>query len=79
MSNDYAKGFKEGFVVGLEEGKKLWPSATKENNRSVYGMTGAVGSTSTVEYPMGMNGPSDYSFYGPFGSIMSNGLDDYSR
>ena len=23
MSNDYAKGFKEGFAAGLEEGKKL--------------------------------------------------------
>ncbi len=79
MSNDYAKGFKDGFAVGLEEGKKLWPAATKENGRSVCDRTGAVGSTSTVEYPIGMNGPSDYSFYGPFGSIMSNGLDDYSR
>ena len=31
MSNDYAKGFKDGFAAGLEEGKKLsspkpsWP------------------------------------------------------
>lgn len=25
MSNDYAKGFKEGFAAGLEEGKKLNP------------------------------------------------------
>ncbi len=23
MSNDYAKGFKDGFAAGLEEGKKL--------------------------------------------------------
>lgn len=25
MSEDYAKGFKEGFAAGLEEGKKLAP------------------------------------------------------
>jgi hypothetical protein len=25
MSNDYAKGFKDGFAAGLEEGKKLAP------------------------------------------------------
>lgn len=25
MSDDYQKGFKDGFAVGLEEGKKLTP------------------------------------------------------
>jgi len=25
MSNDYAKGFKDGFAAGLEEGKRLVP------------------------------------------------------
>lgn len=28
MSNDYAKGFKDGFAAGLEEGKKLAPKDT---------------------------------------------------
>ena len=28
MSDDYAKGFKDGFAAGLEEGKKLVPKDT---------------------------------------------------
>lgn len=28
MSEDYAKGFKDGFAAGLEEGKKLAPRDT---------------------------------------------------
>jgi len=28
MSEDYAKGFKDGFAAGLEEGKKLVPRDT---------------------------------------------------
>jgi hypothetical protein len=29
MSDDYAKGFKDGFAAGLEEGKKLAPKTTR--------------------------------------------------
>jgi len=29
MSDDYAKGFKDGFAVGLEEGKRLAPKTTR--------------------------------------------------
>lgn len=33
MSNDYAKGFKDGFAAGLEEGKKLAPVISKNPTR----------------------------------------------
>ena len=29
MSDDYAKGFKDGFAAGLEEGKRLAPKTTR--------------------------------------------------
>lgn len=33
MSDDYAKGFKDGFAAGLEEGKKLAPVISKNPTR----------------------------------------------
>jgi hypothetical protein len=40
MSNDYAKGFKDGFAAGLEEGKKL--ATPKPNlNDFVFGSSTA--------------------------------------
>jgi hypothetical protein len=41
MSNDYAKGFKEGFAAGLEEGKKLSsPKITSIGSLSACGVCG---------------------------------------
>ena len=41
MSNDYAKGFKEGFAAGLEEGKKLSaPKITSIGSVSACGVCG---------------------------------------
>ena len=55
MSDEYAKGFKEGFAAGLEEGKKLsmsqvgWPSwptyppITCGGSTQIYGAVGSAG------------------------------------
>lgn len=52
MSEDYKKGFKDGFAAGLEEGKKLsmpqvgWPTyppITCGGSTPIYGAVGSAG------------------------------------
>jgi hypothetical protein len=43
MSNDYAKGFKEGFAAGLEEGKKLATPRPSWPDIGTISIAGAVG------------------------------------
>lgn len=50
MSEDYAKGFKDGFAAGLEEGKKLTPVVSKDPTRLddyVFGQPGYLGLPNT--------------------------------
>ena len=50
MSEEYARGFKDGFAAGLEEGKKLTPVVSKDPTRLddyVFGQPGYLGMPNT--------------------------------
>lgn len=48
MSNDYQKGFKDGFVAGLEEGKKLVTKQTRLDDY-IFGQPGYLGTSNTCQ------------------------------
>lgn len=47
MSEDYAKGFKDGFAAGLEEGKKLTPKTQPKLDDYVFGQPDYLGMQNT--------------------------------
>lgn len=63
MSDDYQKGFKDGFAVGLEEGKKLVPKPTRLDDY-LFGQPGYLGNPGTCQV-CGRSGVAGYVCYDP--------------
>lgn len=65
MSEDYAKGFKEGFAAGLEEGKKLAPKQTRLDDY-LFGQSDYLGMPNTCHVCGRMqDGVSGYVCFSP--------------